>query len=537
MTSHIRTPSSLHFVSHRCFSRLPSHKQPLAILLERIVPRFATDDWKKTLTPEKRSLFVEAVGFLGTANFAKALPALKQLAKVENNPFISTTLAICWSLVGDKKKALEATAAALKLSTDVPEAHLTRGFCLAEMDQDSTALRYFDAALQLDRNDSLVYKLKGLSLTKLKRHDDAIVFLDKCQELGGNDESVLISKAISLSALGHHDKALQSIEAAVKEEPNSGHARFVKGLLFAAAKKQTEALNTFDEALKLANFQRDLIGTIQFNKGLVFLQMKKYQQAYDCCYLATKLRPNFPHYHEAAGLAKLQMGLYDESIEHFDRALELDSGLEQSHAYKGNALLMLNRNSQAVECFNRSLELKPDDIGILQSKGFALVQLGHFQEAVDVYDKLFRLCGEDRIWQFNLMKARCLTEIDRHQEALTCINKFMLKSESVESFPLLFKMLILHKMKRHQECSDCADQLMTLEPKNAYAHYFKGVALGALQRPEESRVFLHQAQDLIQAQEKGKPEIASMMENFQPFIDKYTKLESLETPTLSSSKL
>jgi tetratricopeptide (TPR) repeat protein len=119
----------------------------------------------------------------------------------------------------------------------------------------------------------------------------------------------------------------------------------------------------------------------------------------------------------------------------------------------------------------------------LLNKGAGLSQLGRHQEAISCYDRALELDpGLESAWT---AKGVALGELKRLKEALTCYDRTLeLNPDSADA--LSNKGVILRALKRIEEATACYDRALELNPYHADAQFNRAAALRALKQTEEA---------------------------------------------------
>jgi tetratricopeptide (TPR) repeat protein len=143
---------------------------------------------------------------------------------------------------------------------------------------------------------------------------------------------------------GRLDAALTLIQAALKSDLSRAEGFASLGLVFYSLKEFERALVSYDEGLRIAPDDADLLN----------------------------LR----------GVALLDLGRAREALECFDRVLKSASDHFDSLGNRGNALLKLNRVAEALAAYDKALQRAPKSAQLLTNRAAALRRLDRPHEAL-----------------------------------------------------------------------------------------------------------------------------------------------------------
>ena len=143
---------------------------------------------------------------------------------------------------------------------------------------------------------------------------------------------------------GRLDTALGLVQAALRSDLSRAGGFASLGLVFHALRHFERALVSYDEGLRLAPDDADLLNR--------------------------------------RGVALLELGRAAEALEHFDRVLNRAPGHFDARGNRGNALLKLNRVEEALGAYDLALTRAPNNVQLLTNRAVALRRLDRPQEAL-----------------------------------------------------------------------------------------------------------------------------------------------------------
>ena len=161
-----------------------------------------------------------------------------------------------------------------------------------------------------------------------------------------------------LSALKtqQYEQALQLTRAALERSGNNPRLWMLQGVAYAAEGHKTEALSSFQAALKISP---DFLPALQQEAQLQYESGN--MAAVPVLQHILRLRPGDPTSHAMIAVLEYKNGNCPVAAAHFEQAgALLDSQLDGLHAY-ATCLVRLKRYDEAAKVFGRALALRPDD--------------------------------------------------------------------------------------------------------------------------------------------------------------------------------
>lgn len=143
--------------------------------------------------------------------------------------------------------------------------------------------------------------------------------------------------------------------------------------------QQDEAIQCFDEIIRLEPIDLVNSNNVYYNKGIVLNELKKYDTIFQ----------------EATAFYKLKR--YDEAILHYEKAIETEPNNPLAYFNKGNALYSLKRYAEAIQCYDKVIQLDPNYSEAYYQKGIASDDLEKYNAAIELYDKAIQLNPKDSL--------------------------------------------------------------------------------------------------------------------------------------------
>ena len=171
--------------------------------------------------------------------------------------------------------------------------------------------------------------------------------------------------------------------------PAEAHQYFSQGVELSRRGKHREALEAFEEALKLIPGDPDT----WCNKGVVLHYLGRHQEAIESYNQALEHAPALPETWFNLGLALLHLQKFKAALDSFERAIYLSPECQKAWSVKGVALLMLGKDEEGRTALERALQYDEDDAVAWYNLGGALWKLVRPAEAHQAFEKAWRLRG------------------------------------------------------------------------------------------------------------------------------------------------
>ena len=211
-----------------------------------------------------------------------------------------------------------------------------------------------------------------------------------------------------------YEAMLSAMNTKIHLNPGDASAYVSRGFMLMALRRNEEALEDFEEAIRLRSekalhlepeseeaLRLKLENAVTYtNKGLVLMILKSYDEAREAFTVAIKLNPNDANAYNGRGVV-LHMGLrrnkedFEEALKDFKEAIRLDSQYAIAYANKGATLNDLERYEEALVAHNEAIRINPHSAEVYCNMGDAFTGLGlrRYPEAIEAYKKAICLGG------------------------------------------------------------------------------------------------------------------------------------------------
>ncbi|HXX52679.1 MAG TPA: tetratricopeptide repeat protein [Xanthobacteraceae bacterium] len=233
--------------------------------------------------------------------------------------------------------------------------------------------------------------------------------------------------AVLLISLGRFEEAERYARLALDEDATSDVTLYNYGLILKALKRPAEALERFNQALKI----NPSIASTWNNRGTVFNDLRR----------------------------------YDDAVGDFDRAIQLDPQYAEAYFNKGKSFTLLKRLDDASSAFERALALRPNLAEAWLGRGNVFCKRKQYTDAFAAYDRALSLKAE--LAEGWLGRGNAFQEVRRYQEALAAFERAAtLKPDLIEAWIGSGEMLA--RLKRHEEAARAYARVLEIDPQRPF---------------------------------------------------------------------
>ncbi len=256
---------------------------------------------------------------------------------------------------------IAALCVALSLERHTPDELKAKAQELAELSQVAEDWAHYARAMNwLDRESEAIPKLEEV----LEKNPDNISILRWLAALHGSAGSVTRAEAL--------------LDRALALSPTRPILYLDKGQLLARTERTREALEAFDEAVRLnPKGAKD----IAIEKARVLLKREEYSAAREVLSPFLSKGHEIPHLLVIYGVTFAEEDKMSEALEYFSKATMAFEGDPYAWGNRGHVLCNLGKYEEALECLDRSLALNPNERGVLHSRCQALFETRQFDVA------------------------------------------------------------------------------------------------------------------------------------------------------------
>jgi tetratricopeptide (TPR) repeat protein/ADP-heptose:LPS heptosyltransferase len=257
-------------------------------------------------------------------------------------------------------------------------------------------------ALAANSNDPDAQHLMGLLSLHAKQYDHAAAWISRAIEQNSTAE-YLATLATALQHQGKLAEALKALDEALRLKTDDAGLWKARGKLCAELKLASEALQSFQHALKLAPNDCDTATQC----GRLLYRMGRLEQAYFHFDRCVALQPSVETLYRR-GRVLIDLGKPEQALTDHQRAHALDPANPHICNNAGVILRSLGREEEALQWFDRTVALQPDSVEALNNRAVSLGQLQRFDEAFAAYRIVKALAPDNAEIDWNLATLHLL---------------------------------------------------------------------------------------------------------------------------------
>jgi tetratricopeptide (TPR) repeat protein len=258
-------------------------------------------------------------------------------------------------------------------------------------------------ALAANSNDPDALYLMGLLSLHAKQYDHAAGWISRAIQQTSTAE-YLAALATALQHQGKLAEALKALDEAIQLKTDDARLWKARGSLCTELKLSSEALHSFQHALKLAPHDCD----IATQCGMLLYRMGRLEEAYLHFDRCAGLQPNVQTLYRR-GRVLIDLGKPEQALLDHQRAHALDPASPHICNNAGVILRSLGREEEALQWFDRAVALQPDFVEALNNKAVSLGQLQRFDEAFATYRRVKALAPDNAEIDWNVAILHLLT--------------------------------------------------------------------------------------------------------------------------------
>ena len=180
------------------------------------------------------------------------------------------------------------------------------------------------------------------------------------------------------------DKALECYKKSLDVDPNYGRSLLNIGIIYNNKNLYSQAIEYFDEALKLVENNKDTsnlpLDLLFLSKGEALYNLGKMEEAINCYDRVLELNPKNISALLKKALYFYTIQRYEEALLLFDKATEYAPEDDNIWEIKGIALYMVKNYNDALICINKALKINPNNDTAKEYKVKISQQLKAIQE-------------------------------------------------------------------------------------------------------------------------------------------------------------
>lgn len=420
---------------------------------------------------------------LNASSFTQGADDLLAALKVDNTcSRCYIGLAIVSMQNGYHEDAIEQASLAIKTEDTASFNYFIRAQVYESMGEDFKAGLDFNRAITLNPMVADYYYSRGNFLFRLGKYEDAIDDFSSAVLIAPEVADFHFQRGYTYYMIRNFSYALIDVKKAIQLDSTNGDYWLGKGAIEEGAGNADAAIVSYTKTVSidpknaLAYFNRANIyferaaldsSCLDYDRCLKAMALSRYPRE-DMQIEATEMLGNHcdtssPAYYYQRGLMALELKKYSEALYYLNAGLVNWPMHPLLNAFKGNALMGEKRYDEAVKAYNDALkktEETPEDVRnsyTLQSNN---VNPENYMRQLysSVYDGL----------------AKSYLVLNKHEEALSSVNKAIFLAEKVPDAPVLplqlMKANILSTMNEDQQAFTLLEEIIKLNPEYAAAY-------------------------------------------------------------------
>lgn len=317
--------------------------------------------------------------------------------------------------------------------------------------------------------------------------------------------------------MGNHKAALQDLSAAIHLNPNNAKLFYQRGCLLRSYNYE-RSLKDFSISLLIDDTANNSPALL--HRGVVYTQMKCYDEAYRDFIAVSQLDSTLPSAHTNAGLILMnQKHNPRDAVRHFTAGLFADPTYTRALLCRAEAYTQLGNLQAAILDWTRAIHCTPNNPSLHLNQGKVYLQMKNYSRALSCIKTASKLGSG--VGSSPAQQSLVHSFLGEHEQAIsklqsqvkghtsiplyTVLGKVQLKArlfdEAVESFREAIKNINLFdvhstsknktlKTELHYLCgrsllgsgkfkqaAEEFSKVISAQPDNTWAHYYRGISL------------------------------------------------------------
>ncbi len=251
--------------------------------------------------------------------------------------------------------------------------------------------------------------------------------------------SLHLKKAISYNKNKQEEKVFREVSKALLLNENLSQSHYFKGILLGKSENYPGADQSFTKAIE----NKPDYWEAYYNRGLTQIKLKDWTKALSDFQKTSQINPEYP----------------------------------LAYFYSGEVYLTLAQTQKAIENYNKALQYQPDLAEAYQQRGKIYDNQQNYQKAYDDYQQAYKWGRDLRISLSPLI-----------EKTASLIKK--------DGLIYLERGLSFQSYGENEEALSCYNQVLTLIPNSAQAHYYRGLLYSSQGETSSALIDLNRAIEL-----------------------------------------
>ena len=286
------------------------------------------------------------------------LPALEGAAQIEYN--------------ADNQNAVPLLKRLLRLRPDDPTTHAMLAVLAYKKRDCSQAIEHFASVGSLIDSEPALRDEYADCLLQIKQQDKAIPLYQHALELNPADQDIRYRLAVVQLSAQRADQALETLAPLLQVEKPDVNALQLAASAHEQAQDTRMAVNTLRQAIVLYPHNVDLY--IDF--AVLSMDHQSFQVGIDMISVGLQAEPSASPLYVARGVLYVQLAKYEQAEDDFEKAEQLEPNRQIASVAKGLEEAQANDPDRALGTVRSKLASKPNDPYLLYLQADILAQSG-----------------------------------------------------------------------------------------------------------------------------------------------------------------
>ena len=209
-----------------------------------------------------------------------------------------------------------------------------------------------------------------------------------------------------------------------------------------------------------------------YNRGIVYMNEKKYDQALYDYSKAIALNPNYPEPYYNRGIVFMNEKRYDQALDDFSKAIKFNPKFIQAYINRGIVFMKEGKYLQAINDCNKAIELNPNNAEAYYNRGSVFMNSKKYDQALDDFSKA--IAQNSNYVEAFINRGVVLMNENKYDQALDDFNNAIaLNPNFIEAF--INRGSVFMNSKKYDQALDDFSKAIKLNPNNPEAYYNRGV--------------------------------------------------------------
>ena len=285
--------------------------------------------------------------------------------------------------------------------------------------------------------------------------------------------SALFAQGRTLQANGRFAEALQCFDQALRLDPANVAVLASRALTLAYLRRVDDAVASSDKALKIEPMN---VGVL-YNRASLFIELKRFPEALQTLDNALKIQPRQLELLVFRGNVLQLLDRWDEALSTYNAAMVHHPHVAELAYGRGNVLRALGRYAEGLADYDSALKQHPSSPELLFNRGIVLVDLKRFTDAEAAFAQALQI----RPNYLNALNGlgNVAYRLDRLPEALAYFDRVLALEPNLTEVHN-GRGLTQHRMRAYDEALASFDRALALQPSHAEAWNNRGLTLKEL---------------------------------------------------------